>query len=274
MKRRGPGARRPEQRDEIRVFGLRAAQAIAAERPGDIVRMYLTEERLRDFRTVLERLARDRKAYHVVGSDELDRVAGSLHHEGVCVLAKPRPEQSLAALTAELAGQPGPVVVVVLDRVENPNNLGAILRVGAHFGVRAVVYTTPDGAPVRSSAILRTAEGAAERVDLVFANALWDALEALGEAGLSVVGTSGRAEETLWSAALPARMALVLGSEGEGIDPGTLEQLPTVVQIPGTGAVESLNVSCAASVILAERWRTRSAPAGHHPPRSPRRRPR
>ena len=101
-----------------------------------------------------------------------------------------------------------------------------------------------------------------------------DALEALGEAGLSVVGTSGRAEETLWSAALPARMALVLGSEGEGIDPGTLEQLPTVVQIPGTGAVESLNVSCAASVILAERWRTRSAPAGHHPPRSPRRRPR
>lgn len=255
------------------MIGLRAAQAIAAERPGDIVRMYLTEERLRGFRSALERLARDRKAYHVVSAEELDRVAGSLHHEGVCVLAKPRAERSLEALTTELAGQPGPAVVVVLDRVENPNNLGAILRVGAHFGVRAVVYTTPDGAPVRSSAILRTAEGAAERVDLVFAEALWDALEALGEAGLSIVGTSGRAKDTLWSAPLPARLALVLGSEGEGIDASTLEQLPNVVQIPGTGAVESLNVSCAASVILAESWRNRGASAGNRPPRAPRRRP-
>ena len=97
--------------------------------------------------------------------------------------------------------------------------------------------------------------------------------EALGEAGLSILGTSGRAKATLWSAPLPARLALVLGSEGEGIDASTLEQLPNVVQIPGTGAVESLNVACAASVILAESWRSRSASAGNRPPRSLRRRP-
>lgn len=220
-----------------------------------MLRAYLVEARLPDFKALLERMAKDRRAYHLVDKDELDRVTASLHHEGVCFYARPRPELDLESLRKSLEKQAGPRRVVVLDRVENPNNVGAILRVAAHFGASAVVYTTPDGEPIRSSAIQRTAEGAAERVDLVFAPDVWEALDALDGAGFEVVGTSGRGEEALWSKPLPARMALLLGSEAEGVDEALLARIDRVISIPGTGAVESLNVSCAAAVILGEAWR-------------------
>lgn len=240
---------------EIKVIGVNAARALVERRIDDVIRVYLVEERLRDFSRLLEWCAQNRRAYHLTTADELDRVASSIHHEGICILARALAPPSLEEALGALAGRREPELVLALERVQNPNNLGAIVRSAAHFGVRLLVFQPADAEVVASTAIARTAEGGLEHVGLLPVEDLAPALRGMKQAGLPVIATSGHQGASIFGAPLPARAVLLLGAERDGLSPRLKRLADATVQIPGTGHVESLNVAGACAVLLAEHWR-------------------
>jgi TrmH RNA methyltransferase len=241
-------------RPEIKICGVNACQAVAERRPGDVRRVYLHAALLPAFGAFLRQCAANRIAYHVVEDGELERITQSRHHEGVCFIVRERPAPTLRQLLAPA----GPRALVYLDGVQNPHNLGAIVRVCAHFGAAGVIAA---GAEVgASTAMLRTAEGGGEWVDVLPAPAGVDALQAARAAGYRLVAAVARGEHDLHRHALPARAVILLGSETHGVSPAALRLADETVRIPGTGRLDSLNVACACSVLLGEYWRAH-APA-------------
>lgn len=257
---RGPeGAERPARPDrhqrkaEEKYHGLRACEALFARRPGDIVRVYVAARRKPTFAKLLEYCVQKRRGFQIVDDESLERLTGSLHHEGIAILARAIGRQDLAGLVhgIETGTISGPLIY--LDGVQNPHNLGSILRTAAHFGVGAVVGAEGHLPPL-SAAAVRVAEGAAEHVPVVaLANPGTD-LARLKKAGFELVATSSHGGEPLWKAPLgPAeRLVVVMGSEGEGTSRAVERACDRTVQIPGTGIVESLNVSVACGIVLAE----------------------
>jgi TrmH RNA methyltransferase len=238
---------------EVKVHGLNACLAVAARRPDDVLRAYVLDGAKARFGELFKRMALGRRPYRVVPPEELEAVSGSRHHEGVCLVLASR-TRTLAGLLADLGPE---ATVLVVDRVGNPHNLGAIVRSAAHFGADAVIV---EGEARPGGAVARTAEGGAEHVALVGVPSLFDALEDLRDAGFARIATSGRARRSLLDVHVPARVAWLLGSEAEGLDDRLVRASDATVAIPGTGDVESLNVAAAAAVILAETWRRRRAP--------------
>ena len=234
--------------------GIRACEALFARRRAAIIRVYVGEQRRRQFAPLLEWCARERKGFQVVGDDSLERLTGSIHHEGVAILAQAVVRWDLARLLGEIeAGRLGGPLLY-LDGVQNPHNLGSILRTAAHFGVGAIIGRAGELPPL-SPAAVRVAEGAAEFVPVCdLADPVSD-LRRLKQAGFRIVTTASRAGQPVQGAGLGPKTVLVLGSEGEGVSRAIDAVADLRVQIPGTGLVESLNVSVACGVVLAEAWR-------------------
>lgn len=252
--------------------GLRACEAIFAKRPADIIRVYVSHGRQKQLAKLLAWCAQEKKGYQIVADDSLERLTKSIHHEGVAILARQIARLDLEALLAHVApGKARPTVqagaavvaavtarpLLYLDGVQNPHNLGSILRTAAHFGAAAVIGKAGDLPPL-SPAAVRVAEGAAEHVPVCdLADPARD-LVGLKKAGYQVVVTSSRRGESLFEAPLGPRVVLVLGSEGEGVSRSIDALADRRVMIPGTGAVESLNVSVACGIVLAEAWRAKN----------------
>lgn len=262
---RGPAGFTPRE-PEQRVCGLNAARAAFAARPDALRKVYLSESRIGTLRELLAFCVAKRLGYRVVEDAELERISGSSHHEGVCLLMQPRPELDLDGLLAALP-RSGPVRLLWLDGVGNPHNLGAVLRSAAHFGAHAVLLP-PQSTLTLSAAAARVAEGGAEHVPLVRlpgqgASAEIAALERFAEARFVSVATLPAGAPDLYAQPLPQRAVIVLGAEGEGMQKRLVEHCERAVSIPGSGRVESLNIANAVAVLLAEHWR-------QHPPRGER----
>ena len=253
-----PAAGRHRARTEEVFHGVRACAALFAARPEDIVRVYVSEPRRRQFARLLEWCARERRGFQVVGGENLQRLTGSLHHEGVAILARALRRLDLGELLGGIEAGTVTGPLVYLDGVQNPHNLGSLLRTAAHFGAGAIIGRTGELPPLSPSAV-RVAEGAAEIVPVCdLADPPAD-LARLGAAGFQVVATTSGGGVPLFSAPLGERLVIVLGSEGEGVSRPLLAAADLTVQIPGTGAVESLNVAVAAGILLGEAWRRRGA---------------
>ncbi|KGM57325.1 rRNA methyltransferase [Lysobacter arseniciresistens ZS79] len=229
-------------------------RAMFARRPGALRKLYLAETRIPALQPLLKWCVANRVGYRVVEEDDLRKLAASSHHEGVVadVLREaPQPLDSwLAALPA------GPQCAVWLDGVGNPHNLGAILRSAAHFGVGAILLPQASTLAL-SGAAARVAEGGAEAVPMVRLDGVDESLAALRGAGFATAATVVDGGDDLFAAALPRRLVYVLGAEGEGMDRGLASRCDLRLSIPGTGAVESLNVAAATAVLLAA-WRSRT----------------
>jgi TrmH RNA methyltransferase len=243
---------------EHKVAGENACRALFTMRPDDIRRVYVTEAVLPRFKDVLKFCAERRLAYHVKTDEDLDQVAETVHHDGVLFLARRQKDARLDELLAWAERlKPGQrSLIVLLENVKNPHNLGAILRVCAHFGVPWVVRAGQT--PALSPAAMRTAEGGAEHCRVIGADAPADleaALARLQRLGFALLATSSHATLALGREALPERAVVMFGSEGEGLTPALMKRADDVIAIPGSGALESLNVACAASVVLWELWR-------------------
>ena len=167
-------------------------------------------------------------------------------HQGVVVEVEPLED---AWLDDVLAEAPERAVLLVLDQVTDPHNLGAILRSAAAFGAVGIV-TQDRHSPPESGALAKAASGALERVPWVRVVNLARALEQIGEAGFWRIGLAGEAEADLKSALGPSRVALVLGAEGPGMRQNTREHCDALARLPITDSIESLNVSNAAAVAL------------------------
>ena len=247
-----PGRRRRDG-DVVKIHGLRATAAVLAHRPEAVVRAYVDESARGVYGDALRALAQRRVAYRLVAATELDRVAGARHHEGICLLVRPRPTPDLEAW---LAGCPPAALALALDGVTNPHNVGAIARSAAHFGV-AGLWATTEVSPHGAAA--RVAEGAFEVLPTFSGARIAPVLARLARAGFAAVGASPDAARSVYDVALPRRTLFVLGSEQGGLSEELRGALEEVVRVPGTGAVESLNVSVTAGVLMAEWARQRAA---------------
>lgn len=244
----------PAQRrgEEVRVYGRNACLAVFAQRAEDVRKVYLSEARIAGFKAVLAWCVQHRVGYRVVENEDLDRLTESQHHEGVCFEVRRHAPPSLSTLLQNIA-QDRPALLIWLDGVGNPHNVGALLRSAANFGTRGAIL--PAGAPALSGAAMRVAEGGAEAVPLAQLRAGEDGFALLREAGFAIAATVPRAGEELYKSELPPRLALILGAEGEGMSMDLIRRADLRLTIPGTGAVESLNVSASAAVLFAEYWR-------------------
>jgi 23S rRNA (guanosine2251-2'-O)-methyltransferase len=167
-------------------------------------------------------------------------------HQGVVIEVEPLEEVWLDALLTDIDDD---AVLLVLDQVTDPHNVGAILRSAAAFGAIGIV-TQDRHSPPESGVVAKAASGALERMPWARVVNLARALEEIGEAGFWRIGLTGDAETELKDALGPPRVALVLGAEGPGLRPNTREHCDAVARLPITDAVESLNVSNAAAVAL------------------------
>jgi len=167
-------------------------------------------------------------------------------HQGVVIEVEPLEEVWLDEL---LTGAPERAILLVLDQVTDPHNVGAILRSVAAFGAIGIV-TQDRHSPPESGVIAKAASGALERVPWARVVNLARALEEIGDAGFWRIGLTGEAEADLKAALGPARVSLVLGAEGAGLRPNTREHCDALARLPISDAVESLNVSNAAAVSL------------------------
>lgn len=246
-----PGQLRRQRLEETRVYGENACQALFLSRPECIVRAWFVQSVTPRFREALRWLAANRKAYHVVDEAELEKASGTEHHGGVCFLIKKRVGTPVSDWLATDREQD---CVLALENIGNPHNIGGIMRSSAHFGVKGLLVD--DAAVLESGAAVRTAEGGAEHVQALSAKSFVAGLEAFRQAGYTIVTTSSHKGSTpLTQAKLPAKMVLVLGQESDGLTESALQQGDLSVSIDGTGKVESLNVSVATGILLAEWWR-------------------
>lgn len=223
-------------------------------RPADVIRIYVAHSRLAHFGEMLKWAAAQRKAYHVVESDDLERLTETTHHGGICVLAREPEETTFAEMREALRAAGTPQQLLYLDGVENPHNLGAILRAAAHFGVKYILGAGGE-LPRISPSVCRVAEGAAEHVRIVRLPRGLAELKQLRDDGFKLIGTHVRRGRDAYEFRFPARCVLVLGAEEQGMSERLHDAVDATVCIPGAGNVDSLNVASACAVLVGEYFR-------------------
>ena len=245
------------------IAGINAVSA-AVEHDADNVREVLIEAGAKNPRiTEIEAQAR-RKDIDVrrVATQALDGVVGNLRHQGVVAryaAAKTYSENDLQGLVEAAEGK---ALVLVLDGVQDPHNLGACLRSAAAAGATAVIFPKDKAVQVNAT-VRKTSAGAADSIPVIPATNLSRTLRDLQQMGVWIYGLAGEADASFWSIDLRGNVALVLGGESDGLRRLTRENCDQLVKIPmpGGGDVESLNVSVASGVTLFEAVRQRSIAA-------------
>lgn len=235
------------------LYGIHAVLAALANPQRKIRKLSATAEAARTHADAIlaARALRPLPTEGICDRQELDRqLPPSAVHQGIAALVEQLPNLGLEDV-ARLGAERQRAVVVVLDQVTDPHNVGAILRSAAAFGVLAVVV--PDRhSPEETGALAKAASGALERMPLVRVTNVVRALGELKQAGFWAAGLAGEAPVTMASQKLTGRIALVMGAEGEGLRRLTREHCDYLVRLPMTGTMESLNVSNAAAVALYE----------------------
>lgn len=243
---------------EFTLYGWNACQHLFAKRPQDILRLYFSRARSSQLAAVKKWCGEHRLPYRQLDVESLNKAAASVHHEGVVMVARPLKLQAVHSLIRNPLPENG--LVVALDRVSNTHNLGAILRAAAFFGVAGVVTGTEADQAAVTPSVARTAEGALERVPIYLSNDLPSALRDFRDRKVFVLGADLDADLSIYEVDVPFPCVVVLGNEQEGLSARVKKRCDAVVRVPGSGAIESLNVAIAAAVVLAE-LRRRQGPA-------------
>ena len=239
------------------AFGIHAVRVMLSCSPRRVRRVLVMSGREAGRLAELKDLAQ-RAGVPVASADEalLDRLADGGRHQGVVAEIAPRAGDPETLLEEALEAARGPPLLLVLDGVQDPHNLGACLRSADAAGVAAVIAPR-DRAAGLTPVARKVAAGAAETVPFVAVVNLARTLRELKQRGLWLVGTDDSADKTLYEADLTGPLVIVMGSEGEGMRRLTRECCDQLVSIPMAGAVESLNVSVATGVALFEAVRQR-----------------
>jgi len=242
------------------VFGFHAVLARLRADAASVVELYLDENR-KDARAKDLAAAAEKAGVTLmrVPTKRLDGFYGGGRHQGVVAMVFDKPSrESLEDLLDALKEPP---LLLVLDGVTDPHNLGACLRVADAAGAHAVVAPKDRAAGIGAT-VSKVASGAAESVPYYMVTNLARTLDDLKERSIWIVGADEHAEQTLYEADLPEAIAWVLGAEGEGMRRLTRERCDLLARIPMRGSVASLNVSVASGVCLFESRRRRSIKVG------------
>jgi 23S rRNA (guanosine2251-2'-O)-methyltransferase len=237
------------------VYGLHAVTAALKRRPAGVFEVFMDARRTDPRARRVADLAKGAGIkLHEVDGERLDGFAKGGRHQGVAAFVE---EVALAgSLNEVLDDLAEPAFLLILDGVQDPHNLGACLRVADALGVHAVV-APKDRATGLTPTVHKVASGAAQSVPFIPVTNLARTLRELKDKGIWVVGTAGGEGGSLFEAKLSGPLALVFGSEDEGMRRLTRESCDELISIPMLGQVESLNVSVAAGICLYEARRQR-----------------
>jgi 23S rRNA (guanosine2251-2'-O)-methyltransferase len=246
------------QRTEV-IYGLHAVRALLTRHPERVTRVYLQHGRHDARADEIERLAQAAgRTVERVDAKRLQQRLGEAVHQGIVAEVAPlaawSEEQLLEAVTA--ATQP---LLLALDGVQDPHNLGACLRTADACGVLALIVPRDRAAPLNATA-RKVAAGAAESTPVATVTNLARTLELLKGAGLWIVGADAQAGQPAHEVDLTGPRVLVMGAEGSGLRQLTRRHCDWLVRLPNLGAVQSLNVSVATGMLLYEALRQRGAP--------------
>jgi 23S rRNA (guanosine2251-2'-O)-methyltransferase len=239
------------------VYGMHPVRALLMRRPADVIRLTIGQDRDDARQRELLRLARENGLTVAMAPvADLDRLSGGAAHQGVVAEVRASTALNENGLLDLLVASASPALVLVLDGVTDPHNLGACLRTADAAGVVAVVAPR-DRAVGLTPAVRKVAAGAAETVPFAQVTNIARSLRDLKAAGLWIVGTAADADRELHAADLTGPLAIVMGSEGKGLRRLTRDSCDFCIRLPMLGAVESLNVSVATGIVLFEALRQR-----------------
>ena len=240
---------RPPRSPEIKVAGLSSVSALFKVAPERVLRLFYDEKRLLDVGDFCALMARTRKPYRKVAGEELSKIAGTVLHGGVVAIAEPKTEthltlQGLCRLSAKQR------VLFLLDGVGNPHNVGAIARSLAFFGWGSLILSDHPGQAGLSDAAYRVAEGGLDYLEIYRVEELRRLLMAV-KPGMTVIGTALGADHVPLDqlARDPIPKIILLGHEETGLSKGILEVCDLRWTLPGSGALQSLNVSATAAIL-------------------------
>ena len=247
------------------VYGIHAVDSLLRRHPKSVLQLWLQRNREDQRIAALLELARNQGvAVERASRRALEDRVGARHQGAVAQVldaaepggAAPSNLWSEAELLRAVENKPGPVLLLVLDGVTDPHNLGACLRSADAAGVDAVVVPKDKSAALNATA-RKVACGAAEVVPFVKVTNISRTLRALRERGVWLYGAAGEAQQSLYDCDLSTSLALVMGAEGSGLRRLTRQQCDVLVRLPMAGSVGSLNVSVAAGICLFEVVRQR-----------------
>lgn len=240
------------------IYGIHAIKAVLERDPARFIEAYVLKGRQDDrLLPVLNELASMGISIQEMNRKTLDDRAKGANHQGVMAKVKAAKVLNENDLDDILAKQETPLLLV-LDGVTDPHNLGACLRNADAAGVAAVIVPKDKSAPLNAT-VSKVACGAAETVPLIRVTNLARTMRALQEQGVWFVGTAGEATHDVFQTNLKGSLAIVMGAEGDGMRRLTRETCDDLIKIPMAGTVSSLNVSVATGVCLFEAVRQRTA---------------
>ncbi|EEX38163.1 23S rRNA (guanosine(2251)-2'-O)-methyltransferase RlmB [Vibrio metschnikovii] len=239
------------------IYGIHSVNAVMQREPARIIEVYVLKGRQDDrLLPVLNELQRLGLSIQEMGRKALDDKAQGANHQGLIAKVKPAKALNEHDLDAILSQHEQPLLLV-LDGVTDPHNLGACLRNADAAGVAAVIVPKDRSAPMTAT-VSKVACGAAETVPLVRVTNLARTMRALQEQGVWFVGTAGEATHDLYHSKLTGPLAIVMGAEGDGMRRLTRDTCDDLIKIPMAGSVSSLNVSVATGICLFEAVRQRN----------------
>ena len=237
------------------LTGFHAVTSRLRQKPDTVREIYIDAER-KDARAKELRELAARLNVRVISVDmkRLDGMAGGVRHQGVVAQAEALDMPKF--IEDVLEGLDEPPLILILDGVQDPHNLGACLRVADGAGAHAVI-APKDRSVGLTTAAIKVASGAAESVPYIVVTNLARTMRDLKDRNIWLVGTDDTAKESIYQAKLDGAIAMVMGAEGEGLRRLTKDSCDLLVSIPMMGAVTSLNVSVASGVCLYEARRRR-----------------
>jgi RNA methyltransferase, TrmH family len=239
-----------KKQEEFTLYGWNACMSAFKKRPESLLRLFFSRARASELKKVKSWCAEKKLPFRQLDQESLNKVASAMHHEGIVMVVRPRNCGSAHKLIRGSIPKNG--MVVALDGIDNPHNQGAILRSSAYFGVHGLIIPGTGKVTGITPSAARMAEGGWESVPVYNSSDLSSSLRDCRAKGWCVVGADPNAKESLYTAKICFPTVLVLGNEHEGLSDRVKSRCDTLVTIPGKGDMQSLNVSVAAGIMLAE----------------------
>lgn len=235
------------------IYGINAVYETLDKSPQSIEFIYIKDGKVNSNLEDIKNIAKGKRVnVNFVDPSKIDKLSGTDKNQGVVALVKDFKYKDLKDFLSEIDIKENPCVVV-LDKIEDPHNLGAIIRTCGAAGVSAVVISKNEGVQVNGT-VFKTSAGAINSIDIIRVSNINSALEILKDKKFWVVGLSGEAQKDIWNYDFKSPTAIVVGSEGEGISRLISGGCDELIKIPMSEEVESLNASVSCSLAVYE-WK-------------------
>jgi 23S rRNA (guanosine2251-2'-O)-methyltransferase len=240
-----------------RAYGFHAVEAVVARRPEQVIEVIIDRDKSRQrTRNIVALLEKQNVPFRFSNREETDITCDGGNQQGIVAILKPDEHLKSRKLESILEGVSPPGLILVLDHVQDPHNLGACLRTAECAGVDVVILPRDGASPVNAT-VRKVASGATENINIVSVTNLAQTLKKFQQLGYWIIGTTDQGVISVYDCDFTGNIVVVMGSEGSGLRRLTMENCDYLARIPMSGSVSSLNISVATGVFLFEAARQR-----------------